>query len=105
MSEEDFMGEFHEPTLEESNAQYVLPPNLDLEKHRDELKKYKLSKQEETEFLQTLWNIMRTMAEMGWGIEQSQTILNGLFDKASQDSGKLLRLEDKKKLFNEKSKA
>ncbi len=76
------------------NNNTVKPPVFDPEKQRDRLKKFELTKEQENELLLALWNIARMMAEMGQGVEQTQTILYSIFKKAGYDSDKLVKKED-----------
>jgi len=66
---------------------------LEPDQYRADLEEFNMTQEQENELLQVLWNMMSTMVEIGWGVDTVQIILPELFDKAGQDSDKLL--EDK----------
>ena len=81
-----------------NTSDYSFDPSLpkikfDPEDYRDEIDEMDLSEEQAIEYLQTLWDIMYTMVNLGWGVESVQNILPSEFEKASSDSGKLLQVE------------
>ena len=48
--------------------------NFAPEKYRDQLADYELTKEQEDELLTTLWHIMRTFVELGWGLDSVQLL-------------------------------
>ncbi len=67
---------------------------FDPEQYVDDFDELDLSNKQHIEFLQSLWHIMSTFVDIGWGVESVQLFLPELFEKAGQDSDKLLRLEE-----------
>ncbi len=56
---------------------------------------FDLNEDQQKELLQTLWNIMSTFVDIGWGVDTVQLYLPDLFnepsgEKLAPDSGKLL---------------
>ena len=58
----------------------LTPPKLDYEAYRKDLESLDLTEAEQNELLETLWNIMRTMAECGFGLDPVQDILQPLIE-------------------------
>lgn len=54
-----------------------------------------LSEEQQNELLHILWDIMRTMVDIGWGVDNVQLVLPELFEDVAQDSAKLLESKDK----------
>ena len=67
---------------------------LDPDEFRGGMAEFELTKEQEDVILQELWNIMRAIVDMGWGLDSVHIILAELFEKAGQDSGKLLQQTD-----------
>lgn len=67
-------------------------PKLDFEpeRYRKHLKNTELNRAQEDELLRVLWEIMRTMVDLGWGVDNIQSFLPNIFEKAGTDCGKLL---------------
>ena len=76
---------------EDQNAHRLDP---DIEVYRHKLAKFKLAESKETELLQTLWNIMSNMVDIGHRVDTIQMFLPSIFGKSVQDSGKLLEVND-----------
>ena len=68
----------------------IAPPVFNPEDYRHHLEGMALSKQQQNELLETLWQIMSTMVDIGWGVDSVQMMLPELFENAGQDSEKLL---------------
>lgn len=71
------------------------PLDLTAEQFRHHIDEFDLTEEQQTELLQTLWNIMSTFVDIGWGVDTVQLYLPELFnepssDKLAPDSGKLL---------------
>lgn len=60
----------------------------------DDLEGFDMSEDQKHELLQALWNIMRTMVDIGWGVDNVQYLMPHIFEKAGRDSVKLLEIED-----------
>lgn len=67
---------------------------LDTDLYRDDLRELSLSKAQEDELLQTLWNIMSIFVDIGWGADTVQIVLPELFADVAQNSAKLPESED-----------
>lgn len=52
--------------------------------YREDIASLNLTREQEDELLQTLWEIMRTMVEIGWGVDTINSLLPELFDNADQ---------------------
>lgn len=91
----------------ESNAiitGHALPLlKLDPDKYRDRISGCYADEERQNEVLNALWNIMRMMVDMGWGVDSVQVLLPDLFQKAGADSGKLLKQKDTQITSNRKT--
>lgn len=79
----------HEPTTE-TGYNSLKPLVLNPDEFRDDLAEFELTREQENELLQTLWNIMSTMVNIGWGVDSVQMLLPDLFEKAGDDYGNLV---------------
>lgn len=68
----------------------VAPPALNPDDYREELAEFDLTEEQEKELLQTLWHIMSTFVDIGWGVDTVQMFLPGLFENTGADSGKFI---------------
>ena len=66
-------------------------PVLDPDKHRHHLAGYGLSPEQEQEVLATLWEIMRTMVDIGLGFDVVSQAIPALLDAPEQADAKTLR--------------
>lgn len=57
--------------------------------YRDDLAAFNMTREQEDEFLFTLWEMMRTFAEMGQGVSSINNIFPAIFEKADQASSSL----------------
>ena len=73
---------------------------LDPDEFREDMAEFGMTKEQEDEYLQTLWNILAIFVDLGWGVETVQNFLPELFGKDGQDSGNLLEAKDSKSHFN-----
>ena len=73
---------------------------LDPDEFREDIAEFGMTREQEDEYLQTLWNILCIFVDLGWGVETVQNFLPELFEKAGQDSGNLLEEKDSKNHFN-----
>ena len=75
-----------------NDADSGFPPQLKLkpEDYIDRLGAFDMSEAQKVELLQTLWNIMATLVDIGFGVDTVQYLLPDIFEKSSQDSGNLL---------------
>ncbi len=67
----------------------IQPPSLalDINKYRTYLNDSDLTDQQAEELLRTLWQVMQTMVNIGWGVDTLNIILPELFNpQAPKDS-------------------
>ena len=57
--------------------------------YREEIACLNLSREQEDELLQTLWEMMRTMVEIGWGVDNIHSLLPEFFESADHGAEKL----------------
>lgn len=78
-----------------------MPPlKLDPEEYRAHLEEYDLTEEQENELLETLWHIMRTFVEIGFGVDSVQMFLAEKAEKSGQDSGNTLEQKNSTQHFN-----
>lgn len=82
-----------EPALSSGKPLARLKCNPD--DYREDIAEFGFTKEQEDEFLQTLWRIMSTMVDLGWGVESVQYFLPEIFEKTSQDSVNLVGSDSK----------
>lgn len=92
----------HGPPLSGKGEEGALAPlACEPQDYMNELAEFEMSDEQKTELLQTLWNIMATMVDIGWGVDTVQLFLPEIFDKAATDfdgdSEKLLDSKDTEK--------
>ncbi len=61
----------------------------DMEEYYNDLSDLNLTKAQKAEVLQTLWNIMCTFVDMGWGVDTLQIVLPEVFAQVSKDNSAL----------------
>ncbi|MFK5950251.1 MAG: hypothetical protein QM500_15935 [Methylococcales bacterium] len=86
---------------EEMDYSGMAPLKLDVEKYRDELKDFDMTIEQQNEFLEILWHILRTFVELGWGVDNIQMFSNQNNDKYRSDSVKVLKRNTSTKSFNQ----
>lgn len=59
--------------------------NCNPDDYREEIAVFNLTREQEDELLLTLWEMMRSMVEMGWGVDTINRILPLFEEKADQD--------------------
>ncbi len=72
----------------------ITPLVFNPEDYRHHLDGIELTEAQQNELLETLWQIMSTMVDIGWGVDSVQMMLPELFKNAGQDSEKLLASKD-----------
>ena len=72
----------------------IAPLRLDPDKYRAYLANMEMTEAQQNEFLETLWNIMRTFVEIGWGLDSVQTLFSGIVEKAMHDERETLEQKD-----------
>lgn len=92
-------------TLQEEET--VLPEfpetTLDIEKYQSYLEGIDVSEEQAQEFLETLWNMMQTMVNMGLGLEGAQLYLDQCEQQAAQDFKQATQRKETAPAFNQSS--
>ena len=70
------------------------PLKLDPDEYREHLEEFDLSREQEDELLEALWNILRTFVDIGFGLDSVQLFVSPEDEKASGIDGKLLEKKD-----------
>ena len=97
----DIMKELAQ-NLPETDDGLGLPTlEFDYELYRNEMDKYDVSEEQAKEFLSTLFYIIHTIVDIDMGLDITQMLNLDLLEKASQDSGNTLSLEQSASSFNE----
>ncbi|MEN8129340.1 MAG: hypothetical protein ABFS45_03925 [Pseudomonadota bacterium] len=78
----------------------ITPLTLDPDKYREHLDEFDLSEEQQNELLETLWNIMRTFVEIGFGLDSVQIFSSPMIEKARRDSGNTVGMKDSTQHFN-----
>lgn len=81
-----------------TEAEAILPLELDPDEYREYLAAFDLTEAQQNELLQTLFNIMRTFVEIGFGLDPVQNIFSGIVEKALQEESGTL---ENKEHFNQ----
>ncbi len=75
------------PTNSEDEESPLPPPELDVEAYRGELASLGMTTEQENKLLEILWDIMRTMVDIGFGMDAVQMVvpalLNGSVEKSA----------------------
>jgi len=66
------------------------PLKLEPDDYCHHLSEYDLTEDQQNELLQSLWYIMSTLVDIGWGVDTVQMLLPELFAEVAPDSEKLL---------------
>lgn len=61
------------------------PPRLQAEKYKAHLDEMDLSDHQARELLETLWSIMVTFVDIGWGVDSLTIAMPGIFEAESKD--------------------
>lgn len=77
--------------LEICKGRMPRPLQLDPDEYREDLADFGLTKEQENELLQVLWEIMNTFVLMSWGLDTVQMFLSDIFENSGQDSEKLVK--------------
>ena len=68
--------------------------------YREDLGAFELTKEQENELLQTLWNIMSMMVDLGWGLDSVQLFDTSNGDKFDAESGDTVKQIEQLNIFN-----
>jgi len=66
------------------------PLKLEPDDYRHHLDEFDLTQEQQNELLESLWTIMSTLVDIGWGVDTVQILLPELFTEVAPDSEKLL---------------
>ncbi|MCP5275793.1 MAG: hypothetical protein H6936_13275 [Burkholderiales bacterium] len=66
------------------------PLKFEPDDYRHHLDEFDLTQEQQNELLESLWMIMSTMVDIGWGVDTVQILLPDLFAEVAPDSEKLL---------------
>ncbi len=69
-----------DPEIHDDQLQQLSPPELDFEEYREDLSSLGMTAEEEDILLETLWDIMRTMVDIGFGMDAVQMVVPALFE-------------------------
>ena len=74
------------PTNSEDQVPSLPPPELDVETYREELASLGMTTEQENKLLETLWNIMRIMVDIGYGMDAVQMVVPALMNGSVENS-------------------
>jgi len=66
------------------------PLKLEPDDYRHHLDDFDLTEEQQNELLLSLWHIMSTLVDIGWGVDTVQLLLPDIFAKVAPDSEKLV---------------
>ncbi|PTN12485.1 hypothetical protein [Nitrosomonas aestuarii] len=70
------------------------PLKLEPDAYRHHLDEFDLTQDQQNELLSSLWAIMSTMVDIGWGVDTVQILLPDIYAEVAPDSEKLLESQD-----------
>ena len=76
------------------------PLKFEPDDYRHHVDEFDLTEEQQNELLTSLWTIMSTLVDIGWGVDTVQILLPDLFTEVAPDSEKLLESQDAPK-FNQ----
>ena len=59
--------------------------DFNLDEYRHHLEEFELTRAQENELLETLWQIMSMMVDIGWGVDNIHLMLPELFNQESDN--------------------
>ena len=90
--------------LADQDESGIKPLALDPEEYRKDLEEFDLTKDQQDELLEVLFNIMRTFVEIGFGLDSVQMFSTATIARSGEftgsDSGKLLDRKNNPQQFN-----
>jgi len=78
----------HDETITTKNSVESL--KFEPDDYRHHLDEFDLSEEQQNELLESLWTIMSTLVDIGWGVDTIQLLLPDFFKDVAPDSEKLL---------------
>lgn len=76
----------HEYTDLATDEVSFAPLKLNEQDYLEHLDSFDLTDEQKTELLQTLWDIMSRMVDIGWGVDSMQLMLPALFNTPANDN-------------------
>ena len=70
------------------------PLEFEPDDYRHHVDEFDLTEDQQNELLTSLWTIMSTLVDIGWGVDTVQILLPDLFAEVAPDSEKLLESQD-----------
>ncbi|GJL75967.1 hypothetical protein [Nitrosomonas sp.] len=70
------------------------PLKFEPDDYRHHVEEFDLTKEQQDELLTSLWTIMNTLVDIGWGVDTVQILLPDLFAEVAPDSEKLLESDN-----------
>lgn len=70
------------------------PLKFEPDDYRHHVDEFDLTEEQQNELLASLWSIMSTLVDIGWGVDTVQILLPDLFTEVAPDSEKLLESQD-----------
>lgn len=77
--------------IEPNNFSSTLP--FDPDEYRHHIEEFQLTEAQQDELLKTLWEIMSTMVNIGWGVDNVQLMLPEIFNHSCADAGDTLETD------------
>lgn len=81
------------------------PPILDIEKYRTHIDEFELTEDQQVELLESLWYIMKSMAEFGFGVHSIQSFLPDFPEISTGNACELVKSEQAQSLTNKSQPA
>ncbi|MBX3639756.1 MAG: hypothetical protein KF888_04480 [Nitrosomonas sp.] len=72
----------------------ALPLKFEPDDYRHHVEEFDLTEEQRNDLLTSLWTIMSTLVDIGWGVDTVQILLPDIFAKVAPDSEKLLESKD-----------
>lgn len=66
--------EFNEHSLSGQNRKVLDPPSCDTDKYLKYIEDFDISEEEKAELLKTIWFIMATFVDLGFGVDSTQLL-------------------------------
>ena len=79
-----------EEYLNTNTEDTVTPLKFEPNDYRHHVEEFDLTEEQQNELLESLWTIMSTMVDIGWGVDTVQLLFPDLFTEVAPDSEKLL---------------
>jgi len=70
----------------------IKPPQLDIEKYRPLVSEFEIGEEEQSALLESLWHIMKSFVDMGFGVDSIQILFPEIFENSSDCVDEMLSL-------------